>query len=209
MKKIVLLSLCLMVLSVSCKDDLDDILRPASNLDISEFIYRGLDYWSLYKEDVPELADDFFENDDARRDYLDQFENPEATFEALTATNDRFSVLRDDYIAFENGLAGIRTSSGMRFSLFLDPENDGDVFGIVRYVVNNSPAQDAGLQRGMLFTAVDGVPLVESSDFGAIFDAAAFTLNLASYDTTTGFDAGRANGGGFSHRDGRTVRPHY
>lgn len=185
--KIAALAIVSTILTISCKDDLDDVIRPASNLEISEFIYRGLDYWSLYKADVPELADDFFENDGARRDFLDDFESPEATFDALLSPNDRFSVLRADYEEFENSLAGIRKSSGMQFSLFLDPIDNGSVFGIVRYVVNNSPAQDAGVLRGMIFTAIDGVSLTENTDFTTIFDLDAFTINLATFDEDSGF----------------------
>lgn len=185
--KIAALALLSTLLTISCKDDLDDVIRPASNLEISEFIYRGLNFWSLFKDDVPELADDFFENDGARRDFLDDFESPEATFDALLSPNDRFSVLRADFEEFENSLAGVRKSSGMQFSLFLDPIDNGSVFGIVRYVVNNSPAQDAGVQRGMIFTAIDGVSLTENTDFSAIFDLDAFTINLASFDEDTGF----------------------
>ncbi len=184
MKKTLILIFCAAVVLQSCKDDIDDVVRPATTLEISDFIYRGLNYWSLYKADVPELANDFFENDAARRDYLDQFMSPEATFEALLSPVDRFSVLRSDYIEFENSLAGIRKSSGMIFSLVNDPAGNGNVFGVVRYVVNNSPAQDAGVQRGMIFTGIDGIQLTGSSDFNAIFAQDAFTIDLATYDGT-------------------------
>lgn len=187
MKKIFPLLILLLVFTSSCKDDLDDIIRPASNVEISDFIYRGLNYWSLYKDDVPELANAFFENETARQTYLERFASPEDTFDALTSDRDRFSILRDDYIAFENSLAGIRKSSGMNISLFFDPADNGDVFGIVRYVVNNSPAQDAGVERGMIFTQVDGVQLKEGNDFSEIFDRDAFTISLANFENEAGF----------------------
>jgi hypothetical protein len=153
------------------------VIRPASNLEISQFIYRGLNFWSLYKADVPDLANDRFANDAELNDFLDDFDSPEATFEGLLSPNDRFSILRDDYIELENALSGIRRSTGMRFALFNDPSGNGNVFGLVRFVINNSPAQDAGLQRGMILTSVDGAPLTENSDFGEIFGQDAFTLN--------------------------------
>ena len=170
---------------VNCSDDLDDVIRPASNLEISQFIYRGLNFWSLYKEDVPDLANDRFTSDAELNDFLDDFESPEATFEALLSPNDRFSILRDDYIELENALSGIRRSTGMRFALFNDPSGNGDVFGLVRYVINNSPAQDAGVQRGMIFTGIDGIALTSDSDFDAIFGQDTYTLNLADYDADT------------------------
>jgi C-terminal processing protease CtpA/Prc len=187
MKKIKILALGILasLTMVNCSDDLDDVIRPASNLEISQFIYRGLNFWSLYKADVPDLANDRFASDAELNDFLDDFDSPEATFDGLLSPNDRFSILRDDYIELENALSGIRRSTGMRFALFNDPSGNGNVFGLVRYVINNSPAQDAGVQRGMIFTGVDGVLLTENSDFSAIFGQDAFTLNLADYDTTT------------------------
>ncbi len=174
------------LLTINCSDDLDDVIRPASNLEISQFIYRGLNFWSLFKEEVPDLANDRFANDAERDDFLAQFPSPEDTFDALLSNNDRFSILRSDYIEFENILSGVRRSSGMRFSLIDDPSGNGNVFGLVRFVINNSPAQDAGVQRGMIFTGVDGAQLTTTSDIGAIFDQDAFTINLADYDPETG-----------------------
>jgi carboxyl-terminal processing protease len=187
MKKIKFLVLGILasLTMVNCSDDLDDVIRPASNLEISQFIYRGLNFWSLYKADVPDLANDRFASDAELNDFLDDFESPEATFDGLLSPNDRFSILRDDYIELENALSGIRRSTGMRFALFNDPSGNGNVFGLVRYVINNSPAQDAGVQRGMIFTGVDGVSLTSDSDFSEIFAPDAFTLNLADYDATT------------------------
>jgi len=187
MKKIkfLLLGILASLTLVNCSDDLDDVIRPASNLEISQFIYRGLNFWSLYKSDVPDLANDRFESNGERDAFLESFESPEATFEALLSTNDRFSILRDDYIELENALSGIRRSTGMRFALFNDPSGNGDVFGLVRYVINNSPAQDAGVERGMIFRGVNGVTLTSTSDFTEIFGQDAFTLNLADYNPDT------------------------
>ncbi len=187
MKKIKFLALGMLasLTMVNCSDDLDDVVRPASNLEISQFIYRGLNFWSLYKADVPDLANDRFASDAELNDFLDDFESPEATFEGLLSPNDRFSILRDDYIELENALSGIRRSTGMRFALFNDPSGNGNVFGLVRFVINNSPAQDAGVQRGMIFTGIDGVQLTSDSDLSAIFGQDAYTLNLADYDTAT------------------------
>jgi len=187
MKKIkfLLLGLLVSLSMINCSDDLDDVIRPASNLEISEFIYRGLNFWSLYKADVPDLANDRFESDAERAAFLEQFESPEATFEGLLSPNDRFSIIRDDFIELENALSGIRRSTGMRFVLFNDPSGNGNVFGLVRFVINNSPAQDAGVQRGMIFTGIDGAQLTSNSDLGAIFAQDAFTINLADYDPDT------------------------
>lgn len=178
--------------SFSCTTDIDDEIRPASTTEIADFIYRGLNFWSLYKADVPDLANDRFDSESEKRTFLESFETPEAAFDALTSTRDRFSILRDDYIELENALAGIRRSTGMRFSILEDPTNSSNLFGVVRYVVNNSPAATAGVERGMLFTNINGSPLTTSSDLTAIFDQDTFTISISTFDgsnfTPTGTD---------------------
>lgn len=179
-----LLLLLVSSLAVSCTTDIDDEIRPASTTEIADFIYRGLNYWSIYKADVPDLANDRFGSESEKKAFLNTFETPEEAFDALTSTRDRFSILRDDYIVLENSLAGIRRSSGMRFSILEDPSNSNNLYGVVRYVINNSPAATAGVERGMLFTSVNGNPLTSSSDLNAIFGEDNFTINLATFDGT-------------------------
>lgn len=194
MKKTFIYSLLILMIftALGCNDDLDDVVRPATATEISDFVYRGLNFWSLYKEDVPELANDFFENDNTRLDFLSQFDSPEAAFSALTSPQDRFSVLREDFVEFENSLAGIRTTSGAFISIFVQPSDPTSAFGAVRYVANDSPAQQAGLERGMLFTRVDGAllqgangqPIDGSVSFNQFFAPDTFTLGLATFDGT-------------------------
>ena len=184
-KKLLPFSLLLLAfLCTGCMDDLDDTIQTSSNIEISEFIYRGLNYWSIYKEDVPDLANDRFSSRADFLNFLRQFDSPEATFEALLSPQDRFSILRDDFIELENALSGIRVSSGMRFSLFNNPNDSNLVFGVVRFVFNDGPARDAGVERGMIFTGIDGNPLTTISDLGAIFDQPSFSIDLATYDGT-------------------------
>ena len=61
-KRILLILITFSTLAVSCFDDLDDNLQNSSNSSIGDFIYRGLNYFYLYKSVTPELADDYFMN---------------------------------------------------------------------------------------------------------------------------------------------------
>lgn len=199
MKKNVFLPLicafCGLMIFLSCDDDIDDVVREATTEELSDYIYRALNYWSLYKEDVPELANDFFNNDNARSEYLSQFDSPEAAFSSLTSSRDRFSVLRSDFTVFENALAGITTSTGINLTLFLDPTDDTRVFGAVRYVVNGSSADIAGVERGMLFTLIDGVilgdpsggPVTSETNFADFFAPDSYTISLATFEDGIGF----------------------
>ena len=55
LKKTVLILLLSLFFS-SCATDLDD--NPVSNNDINDFIYRGLQTYYLYNENVPDLVED-------------------------------------------------------------------------------------------------------------------------------------------------------
>lgn len=183
MKKVLTVLLTTLLL-ISCGDDIDDNLRPVTSTEIADFIYRGLNFWSIYKVDVPDLANDRFESGAERQEFLEQFTSPEEAFDALISFQDRFSILRPDFIELENALAGIRTTTGMRFSILQDPSNTSNLFGLVRFVNNSSPAKDAGVQRGMIFSSVNGNPLTTSSNLTAIFEQSSFTINLADFDGT-------------------------
>ena len=65
MKKFYISILAGLLLFPGCFEDFDDTISPASTLEIQNFIYRGLNYFYLYKADTPELANDaFLSNDD-------------------------------------------------------------------------------------------------------------------------------------------------
>src|SRR5690606_7311408 len=98
--------------------------------------------------------------------YLNSFSTPEALFESVIynrQTIDRFSVIVDDYIALEQQFSGVTKSNGMDFGLYRFTEADTDVFGVVRYVLPNTDAENKGIERGFVFNEVNGTPLTTSN----------------------------------------------
>lgn len=182
MKKRIFISLLIVsVLYVSCFEDADDNLQPASTIDIQNFIYRGLNYFYLYKADTPELANDAFANQDELNSFLNNYETPETLFDYLLSSQDRFSNLYSDYSLIENALSGITLSNGMEFGLVYYPDNSGNVFGYVRYVLPNTDAQSQGLVRGDIFTTIDGQQLNENN-YNDLLAPNSYTIGLATYD---------------------------
>lgn len=162
----------------SCQDDLDDVITPASNLEISDFVWKAMNVFYLYKSDSPNLANDAFSSDNAYVNFLNSFDSPEALFDDLLANQDRFSIIVSDYTALENSLDGISNTTGMIFGLVNITDTD-DVFGYVRYVLPNSPASAAGMSRGQIFNQVNGETLTTSSNFSSLFGGNAYTIGLA------------------------------
>lgn len=182
-KKIILLLIAATTLLSSCFKDNDDVLQVASTLDIQNFIYRGLNFFYLYKADTPELANDAFANQQALDEFLNTFNSPEALFDFLISAQDRFSILVDNYITLENALAGVTLNNGMEYGLVRYPDDPSNIFGYVRYVLPNTDAASEGLTRGMIFNTVDGTQLTDSN-FNELLAPDTYTIGLATFDGT-------------------------
>ncbi|HAT67158.1 MAG TPA: peptidase S41, partial [Flavobacteriaceae bacterium] len=183
-KPYVLLLLFVVPLFTSCFKDLDDEITPASVSEINDFIYRGLNFFYLYKADTPELANDAFASDAEYNNFLNSYATPEAFFDYLKSSQDRFSILVDDYVELENALAGVSKTNGMNFGLVLYPDGSGNVFGYVRYVSPNTDAATKGLQRGDIFNTIDGTQLTDSN-FSELIAPDAYGIGLATFDGQT------------------------
>lgn len=180
-RKIFISLLALSVVFVSCFEDADDNFKSASTLDIQKFIYRGLNYYYLYKADTPELANDAFANQGELEDFLNNYETPESLFDYLLSPQDRFSSLFSDFRVIEDALSGISLNNGMEFGLVYYPDGSGNVFGYVRYVLPNTDAEAEGLKRGDIFTTVDNQQLTENN-FNDLLAPNSYTIGLATYD---------------------------
>ncbi|NND89026.1 MAG: peptidase S41, partial [Flavobacteriaceae bacterium] len=182
--KFLLLLLAVSISMVSCFDDLDDNIQQASTLDINDFIYRGLNFFYLYKADTPELANDYFITEEEKNTFLNSFETPEALFDFLISNQDRFSILVDNYIELENALNGVTLNNGMEFGLVRYPSDPSLVFGYVRYVIPNSDAAQKNVERGMIFNRIDGQQLTENN-FSELLAPLSYNIGLATFDGMT------------------------
>lgn len=182
MKKIYCITILVGLLVFSgCFEDFDDTIRPASNLEIQNFIYRGLNYFYLYKADTPELANDAFLTNEDRNNFLENFESPQTLFDYLKSDQDRFSFLADDYVSLENALGGVTLNNGMEFGLVFYPDDSGNVFGYVRYVLPNSSAASNDLQRGVIFNTIDGQQINENN-YNDLLAPDTYSIGLATFD---------------------------
>lgn len=178
LRHLVLYSL-LLLLVTGCQDDLDDVIRPASDLEIKNFIWRAMNNMYLYKADVPALADERFDNQAELDQFLRSFSSPETLFyNGLVADHDKFSFLVEDYRRLEKALDGINLSNGMQFGLIRYSSNSSEVLGFVRYVLPNTSAEAQGIERGDYFNTVDGEQLTVEN-FSRLLEPASYTIGLA------------------------------
>ncbi len=180
LKKIVLL-LIITGFFTNCFSDFDD----DGNSNVKDFVWKGMNAFYLYKDVVPDLANDRFASDSEYKDYLSSYSSPIELFNDLKYLTDRFSFLVDDYIALEQLLSGTTTSNGMEFELRRLNENSPVVFGYVRYVLPNTDAESKGIKRGDIFNAVNNNTLFFNSDTDnniGLLRASSYSINLATYD---------------------------
>ena len=164
-----------------CFEDNDDNLIAAS--EINDFVWKGMNLVYLYKSEIPDLANDRFSSIEEYTNYLNSFSTPESLFESLIFDRqnvDKFSVIIPNYVEFLQQQQGISLNNGADFLFYLEPGSQTNVFGVVRLVFAGSPADQAGLQRGQIFNAVDGIGLTVDN-FINLLNQNSYTLNLADY----------------------------
>jgi carboxyl-terminal processing protease len=177
MKKFSLLILGLvMLIMTSCDHDqevnpnnsnsnLPDIGDEAAN--IPEWIYEEMSFFYYWNDELPTV--------EPTGD-----EDPEDYFYSLVSSEDQFSYISDDAEAIKEEISGTIVAMGFSstYGVFTNSDN---LFAVVEYVYPNSPAAEAGLQRGDIILKVDGEDL-DASNFHELFSNDAFSVTLGIYD---------------------------
>lgn len=176
-KGVLLLALGLIFCVVSCYDDYDDKIREASVTESQNFVYQGMKYFYLYKEDKAVLGDDYFTENEELYDFLGQYDSPERLFNDLLFDQDRFSIIVPDYHVLEDELNGISQTTGMMYGL-VKIEGSNRIFGYVRYVLPNTPAAEKGVKRGMLFSRINDMPL-KKDNIDELMEQSSYSIGLA------------------------------
>jgi len=182
--KAILIAIVFGSFTLSCFEDRDDNLVLAS--EINDFVWKGMNIFYLYKDQIPDLANDRFSSNQQYADYLNSYSTPEDLFESLIyqpSTVDRFSIIVPDYIAWEQYLAGSSITNGLRYYSFQDPgsSNSTDRIMVIRQVVPNSVADNAGLTRGEYIYQIDGTELT-SDNINDLLNPETYTLYFADLD---------------------------
>jgi len=72
-----LLAALLVVFLNSCKDKDDDYKAIEEFLEIKDFVWKGLNEYYYWQEDVNDLADNRFSSDEDYTNYLKKYNGPE------------------------------------------------------------------------------------------------------------------------------------
>ena len=168
-------------LFLSCFEGADDNGAFAS--EINDFVWKGMNAAYLYKEEINDLSNNRFSDSQEYATYLNSYEYPEELFESLIFDRqniDKFSVIVDNYVEFEQYLSGTSISNGLNYGLSYVPNSNNEIFGFVRYVNEGSSADLAKVKRGDIFRGVNGVSL-SIDNYTSLLSQDIYTLNFANY----------------------------
>ena len=186
----------------SCQDN-DDVAAPV-NLEVNDFIWKGLNLYYLWQDEVPNLSDNKFTTQSQLNNFLSGYSKPENLFESLlykpeslfpaNEAVDRFSWIVDDYLELEGQLQGTTNNNGVEFGLSRKSTGSSELIGWVRYIIPNSDASTKNIKRGEVFYGVNGTQLTINNYQALLFGSNnEYTLNMADI-----------NGGAFTP-NGKTV----
>ncbi|MGB0316107.1 MAG: S41 family peptidase [Flavobacteriaceae bacterium] len=162
------------------QDTDDTAISLEGDLQISDFVWQGLNTYYYWQEAVPNLADSKAFDKKAYAQFINNNPNPDDFFESLKHGDDRFSWIQDDYKELENLLQGIYASNGVEFGLTLACQDCTEVVGYVKYILADSDASTKEINRGDFFTGVNGTTLTVNNYRSLLFgDDLTYTLNMA------------------------------
>ncbi len=190
LNKIFLFIVTLFLLN-GCKKENDSVLRidsddNAINLDgelqISDFVWQGLNYFYYWQESVVKLSDSLLNDSEEYIEFINENSDPKEFFESLKHPDDRFSWIQEDYEELDNLLKGVFSSNGVEFQLKCYTSCD-EVIGIVKYILIDSDASNKNIKRGDYFYGVDGISLT-SKNYSDLLsgDNLSYTLNMATIE---------------------------
>jgi carboxyl-terminal processing protease len=169
------------LLTYSCFEDFDDHGAYAS--EINDFVWKGMNLMYLYKQEISNLSNDRFNNSEEYSSYLNSFARPEDLFESLIYERqniDKYSYIVENYAQLQQSQQGISISNGMEFGLAFVPNSSFDIYGFVRYVHPQSPADVNGIKRGDIFTGINNSTL-NTDNYLELLSQDSYSVNFADY----------------------------
>lgn len=172
MKKVLLVSLVFAFFLTACNKDENPTPTPQPDPSvtvelknpINDFTWKAMNFWYNWQKNVSNLDDRKDEDQNDYHNFLNSYDTPQSLFESLLyqkGTIDRFSWFIEDYVVQQQAFQGITKSFGARYQLVAI--EDDMVVIYVRYVSPNSPADRAGIKRGDIINAIDGIVMTRSN----------------------------------------------
>lgn len=167
-KRLVVLLTVTVVLIISCKNNPSNS-NSGEYAVLNEWIRGQMNLYYFWDEIVPEKAPGDIE--------------PEDFFDSILETEDVFSFISDDAVELLADLNGSSFTSGISpgFGRFSE---SNDVFIVVEFVYPNTPAAEAGIERGDIIITINSESLNTENYLDLFYSESASTLGLGVYDSS-------------------------
>lgn len=182
-RRVLVFSILSVLLFTGCREDEvppAPVIIPQATA-VNKFIYNGLHDYYLWYSQIPDLTNTKYSDSDSLNLYLNKFSDPQVLFTSLLyqyKTIDKWSFLVDNSETIDDWISGISETMGYDFMLGRIGDSD-DLFGFVRYVYQDSPAEKAGLKRGDIFLTINNTQLTVSNYQELLFATPTYTLGFA------------------------------
>jgi C-terminal processing protease CtpA/Prc len=139
------------------------------------------DYY-LWTDKVPGLDNPSYSKGDSLNAFLNHFSDPNKLFSSLLYkpdTIDKWSFIVDNSKTITDWISGISETMGYDFMLARIAKTD-TLFGFVRYIYKDSPAEKAGMKRGDIFVKVNDQKLTVSNYQKLLLATITYKLSFAN-----------------------------
>lgn len=109
------------------------------------FAYNVMNNYYLWKDEVSDKIENWVTTED-----------PVKKVESSRYSMDRWTKLYEDYSSFESISTGNGETFGLDFTMYYYDEAHTQICAVINYTYENSPARQAGLQRGDAILSIDG-----------------------------------------------------
>ena len=156
------------------------------NNEVNDFVWKAMNHWYFWQEDVSDLADTKDDNQDEYYTYLNGFSDSEDLFDSFIFSADDFSWYIDDVQERLNSTRGISESYGIGLpsNIVRVQQGSDDIVIFVAYVVPGSPAEIAGIERGDLIYKINGsvLNIDNASLINNLFNDLNITIGVATFE---------------------------
>jgi C-terminal processing protease CtpA/Prc len=182
--KHLLIAVLIFPLMTNCSDE-DEITDPttsdtesdtetqeldAQTLMINNFIDENMSIYYFWNEEMPDL------------DPKKEEDSEEYFYKLLKEPDDKWSFITDDYEGLMNYFSGIQKSTGYSLMPMYLEQGSNQVIAFIEYVHRNSPASEAGLERGDMIYRIDG-QIMTDQNYSDLLSRDIFDITLAEIQT--------------------------
>ncbi|MEO8535269.1 MAG: S41 family peptidase [Flavobacterium sp.] len=169
------LFLILFALTVSCQSDEDPVIyEKGSNEYVNNWMQEQMKKYYLWSENIPDRTDLSLDS----KEYFKKLLHPDDRFSYAVSVSSPDTFPKS-----------IRSVYGFDISVI---EFEGQVYGIVLYVLSDSPAERNSIKRGQLIKAINGT-LFNNQNFEKLYLSLANSdqakLQVTEYSSQSGFSA--------------------